>query len=46
MLTWSSFKDLSTIQLLQKLWCYMDVKRERNSWYEFDIFDKYIGYNF
>ena len=46
MFTWSSFKDLSTIQLIQNLWCYMDIKRERNSWYEFDIFDEYIGYNF
>ena len=24
----------------------MDIKRERNSCYEFDIFDEYIGYNF
>ena len=24
----------------------MDVKRENNSWYKFDIFDDYISWNF
>ena len=42
-LTLSSSKDLSTVELLQSLCCYFDYKREKNTWNEFDIFDAYIG---
>ena len=45
-LTWSFFKDMSTVEYSQNLWCYMSVKREQNNWNEFSIFDEYIGYNF
>ena len=37
-LTKSSFQDLSVIEFIQNICCYMDHKREPNSWYDFDIF--------
>ena len=44
-LKWSSFKDMSKVEYLQTLWCYMDAKREKNNRNELDIFDEYIYYN-
>ena len=45
-LTRSSFEDLTVVELIQNICCYMDHKREKNFWFEFDIFDKYIRWNF
>ena len=33
-------------ELIQNICCYMDYKREKNTWFDFDIFDKYISWNF
>ena len=45
-LTRPSFEDLTVVELIQNICCYMDHKREKNFWFEFDIFDKYIRWNF
>ena len=37
-LTRSSFQYLAAIEFIQNICCYMDDKRETNSWYDFDIF--------
>lgn len=44
-LMWSSFKDMSKVEYLQNLWCYMDAKRKKNNRNELDIFHEYIDYN-
>ena len=37
----SSFQDLTVVELIQNICCYIDCKREKNTWFDFDIFDKY-----
>ena len=45
-LTRSSFQDLTVIELIQNISCYIDYKREKNCWYHFDIFHEYIRWKF
>ena len=40
-----SFEVLRVVELIQNIHCYMDYKRETNTWFKFDIFDKYISWN-
>ena len=34
------FSDLDLINLLANIWCFMEVKREKNYWQIFDIYDQ------
>ena len=45
-LTRSLFQDLTVVELIQNICYYMDYKREKNTWFDFDIFDKYISWSF
>ena len=45
-LTRSLFQDLTVAELTQSIYCYIDYKREKNTWFDFDIFDRYISWNF
>ena len=45
-LTRSLFQDLTVVELIQNICYYMDYKREKNTWFDFYIFDKYISWSF
>ena len=45
-LTRSLFQDLTVVELIQNICYYMDYKREKNTWFDFDTFDISWSFDF